>query len=116
MAILDPNNQTQADPIIPGVTVMREVITILGPTPDPGAPAGAVREWCVNTAAVDPFTRSVLVNNEDGILYRWDLPSNSFSERIAMNAGILQSYTATAIGPDGRTYAINNAILHCVGQ
>ncbi|HEY6511942.1 MAG TPA: hypothetical protein VI032_08190 [Burkholderiaceae bacterium] len=116
MAILDPNGLTQPDPINSAVTVMREVITIIGPTADAGGPAGAVREWCVNTAAVDPFTRSVLVNNEDGILYRWDLPSNSFSERITMNAGILQSYTATAIGPDGRIYAINNAILHSVGQ
>ncbi|HSW27555.1 MAG TPA: hypothetical protein VLJ62_32655, partial [Burkholderiaceae bacterium] len=116
MAILDPNNLTQDDPITPGVTVMREVITILGPTADAGAPAGAVREWCVNTAAVDPFTSSVLVNNEDGILYRWHLPSNSLSERLTMNAGVFQSYTPTAIGPDGRIYAVNNAILHCVGQ
>jgi hypothetical protein len=118
MAILDPNDLTQADPItvIPTVTVMKEVITILGPTSEAGGPAGSVREWCVNTAAVDPFTKSVLVNSEDGTLYRWDLPSNSFSERIAMNAGVAQSYTATAIGPDGRIYAVNNAILHSIGQ
>ena len=91
-------------------------MTIPGPTPDAGQPAGAVREWCVNTAAVDPFTDSVLINNEDGYLYRWHLPSNSFTERLQMNAGVFQSYTPTAIGPDGSIYAINNAILHCVGQ
>jgi hypothetical protein len=50
------------------------------------------------------------------VLYRWHLPSNSFSERITMNAGVAQSYTPTAIGPDGRIYAINNAYLHSIGQ
>ena len=116
IAILDPNDQTQADPVTASVTVMKEVITQLGPTPDPSGPPGSVKEWCVNTAAVDPFTRSVLVNSEDGNVYRWDLPSNTFSERLAMNAGLAQSYTATAIGPDGRIYAINNAYLHSIGQ
>ena len=115
MAILDPN-ATQADPVKPAISVMREVITILGPTPDPGRPAGAVREWCVNTAAVDPLTNSVLINNEDGVLYRWDLANHRLSESLKMNAGVFQSYTPTAIGPDGSIYAINNAILHCVGQ
>ncbi len=114
MAILDPN-ATQADPVKPTIDVMEEVITILGPTQDPGRPAGARREWCVNTAAVDPFTDSVLINNEDGFLYRWHLPSNLLTESLQMNAGIFQSYTPTAIGPDGSIYAINNAILHCVG-
>ena len=81
MAILDPNDLTQPDPITPGVTVMREILTILGPTPDPGGPAGSVREWCVNTAAVDPFTSSVLMNSEDGVMYRWHLPSNTSASR-----------------------------------
>lgn len=116
MAVLDPNDQTQADAITASVTVMKEVITILGPTPDPAGPTGSVKEWCVNTAAVDPFTSSALINSEDGVMYRWHLPSNSFSERIAMNAGVAQSYTPTVIGPDGRIYAINNATLHSIGQ
>jgi len=115
LAILDPGNLTQADPIAPAVTVMKEVITILGPTPDAGPP-GAVREWCVNTAAVDPFTNSVLVNSEDGNLYRWHLPSNTFTEHITLNPGVAQSYTPTAIGPDGRVYAINNAFIHSIGE
>jgi hypothetical protein len=116
MAVLYPNDQTQADAITASVTVMKEVITILGPTPDPAGPTGSVKEWCVNTAAVDPFTSSALINSEDGVMYRWHLPSNSFSERIAMNAGVAQSYTPTVIGPDGRIYAINNATLHSIGQ
>jgi len=98
------------------VAVMREVITILGPTPEAGAPAGAVREWCVNTAVVDPVTSSALINSEDGTLYRWDLPNNRFSEQIALNSGVAQSYTPTVLGPDGRVYAVNNAIIHSIGQ
>jgi len=116
IAILDPN-QTQLDPVSGTVPVMREVITIAGPTAEGGgAPAGAVREWCVNTAVVDPVTKSALVNSEDGTLYRWDLANNRFSEHIALNAGVAQSYTPTVLGPDGRIYAVNNAIIHSIGQ
>jgi hypothetical protein len=114
VAILDPH-QTQPDPIRPQVAVMREVITQIGPTPDP-AFAGGVKEWCVNTAAVDPATSSVLINSEDGVLYRWHLPSNQFTEQVVLNAGRFQSYTPTVLGPDGRIYSINNATLHSVGQ
>lgn len=115
MAILDPA-QGQADAITPGVTVMREVLTILGPTQQTGLPPGAVREWCVNTTAVDPATSSVLVNSEDGRLYRWHLPSNSLTQSVRFNNGYAESYTPTAIGPDGKVYAINNATLFAVGQ
>jgi hypothetical protein len=65
---------------------------------------------------VDPLTSSVLINSEDGVLYRWHLPSDTFSERITLNSGRAQSYTPTAIGPDGRVYAINNAVLHSIGR
>src|SRR5439155_5997072 len=77
IAILDPH-ATMTDPIS-GAIVMKDVLTIAGPTPDDEFSSfpGAVREWCINTAAVDPFTKSILVNNEDGKLYRWDLTSNS---------------------------------------
>ena len=115
VAVLDPN-AVQADPVIASVTVMREVLTILGTTPDPAAPAGGVKEWCINTAAVDPATRSVLINSEDGYLYRWDLSTNQFTQRIQMNNGVAQSYTPTAIGADGAVYAVNNAALHSVGR
>lgn len=116
IAILDPN-QTQPDPHSnPPVTVMRELITQLGPTLDPAAPPNGRKEWCVNTAAVDPATSSVLINSEDGILYRWHLPSNAFTEQVRLNPGLFQSYTPTALGPDGRIYSINNATLHSVGQ
>lgn len=113
VAILDPN-QTQVDAPFSGATVMREVISILGITPDPNWPGG-VKEWCINTAVVDPFTSSVLMNSEDGILYRWHLPTNSFTESLPLNNGYAQSYTPTAIGPDGRVYTVNNARLFSVG-
>jgi hypothetical protein len=116
IAVLDPN-ASMADPIAAtaSVKVMKEILTILGPTPDPSFPGG-VTEWCINTAAVDPFTRSILVNSEDGYLYRWDLASNTLSQRIRLTSGLGESYTPTAVGPDGLVYAINNAVLFSVGQ
>ncbi len=113
MAVLDPNT-AQIDPIS-GAEVMREIRTILGPTPDPNY-AGGVKEWCVNTVAVDVATHSILVNSEDGVLYRWDLPSNQFTQRIRLTSGIGQAYTPTLIGADGAVYAINNATLFSAAQ
>ena len=113
MAILDPS-AARIDPIS-GASTMVEVMTILGPTPDANHPGG-VREWCVNTGAFDPATRSMLINNEDGYLYRWNLATNQLSERIRFNNGLGQSYTPTAIGADGTIYAINNAVLFAVGR
>jgi len=113
MAVLDPV-AAQTDPISRASTMV-EVMTILGPTPDSGHPGG-VREWCVNTGAFDPATRSMLINNEDGYLYRWNLATNQLSERIRFNNGLGQSYTPTAIGADGTIYAINNAVLFAVGR
>jgi hypothetical protein len=111
IAILDPS-ATQTDSVT-GATVMKEVLTILGPTPEAG---GGVKEWCINTAAVDPFTKSVLANNEDGKLYRWDLTTNTLSQVVVLTAGLGEAYTSTLIGPDGQVYATNNATLFAVGQ
>jgi hypothetical protein len=113
IAILDPN-ATEHDPVIPGTLVMKEVMTILGVTPDPNWPGG-VREWCINTAAVDPFTKSVMANSEDGKLYRWDLTTNTFTQAITLSPGVSEAYTPTVIGADGTVYAINQAILNAVG-
>jgi hypothetical protein len=110
IAILDPN-ATQTDPVT-GAAVMKEVLTILGPTPDS---AGGVKEWCINTAAVDVGGGAVLANSEDGKLYRWDLKTNTFSESIALTSGIGEAYTPTLIGSDGKVYAINNKTLFAVG-
>jgi hypothetical protein len=117
IAILDPLN-SETDPIS-GIAVMNEVITIAGPTPDPeftNMLPNAVREWCINSAAVDPFTKSILANNEDGKMYRWDLTSNTLSETNMLTSGVGEAYTPTLIGVDGTVYAINNAILFAIGH
>jgi len=117
IAILDPQN-SERDPIS-GATVMNEVLTITGPTPDPGhtnAYPNAVREWCINSAAVDPFTKSVLANNEDGRLYRWDLTANTLSQTNVLTTGVGEAYTPTIVGVNGFVYAINNAILFAISQ
>ncbi|HZP80435.1 MAG TPA: hypothetical protein VFB21_02240 [Chthonomonadaceae bacterium] len=116
VAILDPND-SMTDPIS-GATVMKEILTIAGPTPDEeniDQFPNAVREWCINTAAIDPFNKCALVNNEDGVLYRWDFATNSFTERIVLTSGRFEAYTPTLIGPDGTVYAINDAMLFAVG-
>jgi hypothetical protein len=116
MAILDPF-ATMVDPIS-GTTVMRDVLTVVGSTPDaefPGNPL-AVREWCINTAAVDPTTRSAFVNNEDGKLYRWDLATGTLADQVVLTPGLGEAYTPTLIGPDGTVYAINNATLFAVDE
>lgn len=118
IAVLDPH-ASQIDPITGG-TIMREVLTKPGPTPDPpnigpNSP-NAVREWCINTAAVDVATKSALVNCEDGKLYRWDFPTNTLIQPMVLTGGVGEAYTPTAVGPDGTVYAINQGILFAVGQ
>ncbi|HSD16737.1 MAG TPA: hypothetical protein VLC71_05670 [Thermomonas sp.] len=112
LAVLDPR-ASQADAITPTVQVMREVLTILGPTLDAGS-AIARREWCINTMVTDPARKSILANNEDGILYRWDLTNNTFSQSLRLNAGLGQAYTPTWVGADGGVYAISNATLYAI--
>ena len=117
IAILDPEN-SETDPIS-GATTMNEVLTIAGPTPDPAYTntyPNAVHEWCINSAAVDPSTKSVLANNEDGRLYRWDLTSNTLSQTNVLTSGLGEAYTPTLVGVDGIVYAINNATLFAIGR
>jgi hypothetical protein len=117
IAILDPN-ATEPDPIIPTVNVMNEVLTIKGVTRDPDFPQfpHAVREWCINSAAVDPLSKSVLANSEDGKLYRWNLTTNHFSQVIMLKPPTSEAYTPTVIGTDGTAFAINDAVLFAIGR
>jgi hypothetical protein len=116
VAVVDPN-VTQVDPRT-GAVVMAVVESVVGPTPDPKfrpTDPNAVREWCINDAAVDPATDSVLVNSEDGKLYRWYLPTNQLIQAVTLTPGIGEAYTPTVVGTDGTVFAINDATLFAVG-
>jgi hypothetical protein len=122
IAILDPNS-TEVDPHSSsgGLLVMREVMTAAGPTPDPGnvdpIAAHPTREWCINTAAVDQPTDSVLTPSEDGNIYRWNLANGSLTQTINVGTGIGESYVPTIINPNnGMILTINNAKLFAIGD
>lgn len=113
IAILDPNTP-QIDPNLSGLAVMREVMVSFGCTPDGST---RVREWCINTAVVDPASSSVFAAAEDGRLYRWNLASNSLIESVALlQNGLGEPYVPSSIGPDGTVYTINSARLFAVGD
>jgi hypothetical protein len=114
VAVLDPR-AGQKDPYS-RARVMKAVETILSPVHEPGDPAGARYEWCINSAAVDVADDSVMVNSEDGMLYRWDLATDTLAEKIRLNPPRAEAYTPTIIGPDGTVYAINNATLYAIGR
>jgi hypothetical protein len=65
---------------------------------------------------VDIPGKSILANNEDGKMYRWDLTTNTLSQTVVLTEGLGEAYTPTAIGMDGTAYAINNAILFALGN
>jgi hypothetical protein len=48
-----------------------------------------------------PSTKSVMVNSEDGKLYRWSLNTNTLAETITLSPGVGEAYTPRIIGPDG---------------
>jgi hypothetical protein len=114
VAIVDPN-ATMIDPVT-GLTVMKVVQSVLGVTPDSDFPnvPGAVREWCINSAAIDVPGRCAIINSEDGSAYRWDFASNSLTQSMKLTAGVGEAYTPTMIGHDGTIYAINNATLFAI--
>jgi hypothetical protein len=121
MALLDPH-ATQLDPHpSPNPTIeMREVLTVIGCTPDSEYQSAtypiAVREWCINTAAVNPATQSVFAPSEDGRLYRWNLALNSLTEVITLGTGLGAPYVPTVVGPDGIIYTLNGGKLFSLGN
>ena len=114
VAVLDPR-ASQQDPYA-NVRTMKAVKTILSPVHVPGERRGARYEWCINSAVVDTDDDSVIANNADGTVYRWDLATNTLAEKIRLNAPYAEPYTPTIIGPDGTVYAINNATLYAIGR
>ncbi|MGC4109924.1 MAG: hypothetical protein QM747_05770 [Nocardioides sp.] len=114
IALLDPD-ASQKDRYS-RVRVMREVSTVLSPRHPPHTAKGERYEWCINSVAVDPATGTAIANNEDGHLYLWDLDTGTLTESIKLNKPRGQAYTMTVIGPDGTSYAIENATLYAVGS
>jgi hypothetical protein len=47
----------------------------------------------------DPADDSVIVNNEDGMLYRWDLAHNTLAEKIRLNGPRPEAYTPPSSAP-----------------
>jgi hypothetical protein len=114
VAVLDPRS-SQKDPYS-RIRVMKAVQTVLAPVHPPRQPRRARYEWCINSAAVDLADDSVIVNNEDGTVYRWDLARNKLAEKFHLNRPRPEAYTPTLIGQDGTVYAINNATLYAIGR
>ncbi len=130
VAILDPNDagaidRQAANPVSfvspAQVPVMKPVIAVMGLTPDDPSVPGSVSEWCINSAAVDPFNKCAIVNCEDGVCYKWDFASNSLGPvhgsitGVPLNSPTGEAYTPTVIGPDGTVYAINAHRLYAIG-
>jgi len=120
IALLDPNDtQIDGHPSADGLVEMREVLSVIGATPDKNALSSefpyAVREWCINTAAVNPATNSVFTPSEDGHIYRWDLATNSLSQAVTLTEGFGEPYVPTVIGPDGIVYTLNGGTLFSLG-
>jgi hypothetical protein len=116
IAVLDPAASQIDEYSSTNTSVMKEVMTLAGPTPFPGGAPGQTYEWCVNSAVVDPFTNSVFANSEDGHLYRWDLKTNAVTEKIKLNGPLPQAYTATIVGMDGTVYTTNNSTFYAIRQ
>lgn len=117
VAVLDPNaSQRRPQPSLSGFREMREVLTAIGFTPDdaPGFPL-AVQEFCINAPAVNPATKSVYFDSEDGHIYRWNLEKNSVDQAVALSPGLGQPYVPTVIGPDGTLYTLNGGNFFAVG-
>ena len=121
IALLDPNaTQIDGHSSAEGLVEMREVFSAIGPTPDENSLSiefpYAVREFCINTAAVNPATNSVFTPSEDGHIYRWDLTTNSFSQAVTLNEGIGEPYVPTIVGPTGIVYTLNGGTLFALGS
>lgn len=121
IALLDPNaTQVDAHSSSNGMLIMREVLTVIGPTADvenrSSALPLAVREWCINTAAINPATNSIFTPSEDGRTYRWNLLTNSLSEFVTLGPGVGEPYVPTVIGPDGTVFTLNGGSLWALGN
>lgn len=115
-AILDPN-ASQIDGHTSGNSLqeMREVLKVIGPTPD-AANSGGVLPWAINAPAVNAATNSIFFENADGHIYRWNTSSNALTEALALTAGTGTPDVPTSIGPDGTIYTLNGGNTFAIGN
>ena len=92
-------------------TTMKEILTVLGITSNAGNGLEGVREWCVNTVAMDVPGKAAIVNSEDGHCYRWDLTTNSLTDNMNLEPPTGEAYTPTLASSDGIAIAVNNATV-----
>jgi Bacterial Ig-like domain (group 3) len=121
VAVLDPNStEVDAHASSNGMLIMREVLTVIGPTADKENRSSslpyAVREWCINSPGVDPATNSVFFPSEDGNLYRWNLATNSLDQFVTLNVGLGEPYVPTIVGPDGTVFTLNGGGFSAAGS
>jgi hypothetical protein len=120
VALLDPNStEVDAHASSNGMLIMREVLTVIGPTADKENRSSslpyAVREWCINSPGVNPVTHSVFFPSEDGNLYRWNLVTNSLDQFVTLNVGLGEPYVPTIVGPDGTLFTLNGGGFSAAG-
>ena len=121
VAVLDPNStEVDAHASSNGMPIMREVLTVIGPTADVENRSAslpyAVREWCINSPAINPATNSVFFPSEDGNIYRWNLVTNSLDQFVRLNVGLGEPYVPTIVGPDGTVFTLNGGGMSAVGN
>jgi hypothetical protein len=120
VALLDPNStEVDAHTSSNGMLIMREVLTVIGPTADKENRSSslpyAVREWCINSPGINPATNSVFFPSEDGNLYRWNLVTNSLDQFVTLNIGLGEPYVPTIVGPDGTLFTLNGGGFSAAG-
>ena len=76
----------------------------------------AVKEWCINSPAVNPANKSVYFTSEDGRSYRWNLATNNLDQSVVLTPGVLEPYVPTVIGPDGTVYTLNGGTFFALGN
>lgn len=115
VAVLDPT-ASYTEPIY-GLQCMNPVFEVLGVTLDPANTAqfpNAVKEWCINSAAVDVNGKTVVVNSEDGNVYELSLITGTLVKHIRITGGASEAYTSTIIAADGTVFGVSEAKIFAI--
>ena len=120
VALLDPND-TQIDhhSSAPGLVEMREVLSVIGPTPDSG---GSRRSQCSKGVV---YQRSGGKSGDEQRVLRqrgWtslsleSRPRTRWIRRLLLNQGLGQPYVPSVMGPDGTVYTLNGGNFFALGS